>query len=94
MEEIDSCLLICILELFKELWEKGEVDIEDFIFCGITVNSSFCLTLYDGDKLRAFYITDIILSGLYYYLVPLSDCLMSLFRHVCKHVIRPNFGFV
>ena len=53
---------MCLLEPFKELSEKGKIDIEGFIFCRITVNSSFCLTLYSDNKLRAFYITDIILS--------------------------------
>ena len=50
------------MEPFKELSEKGKTDIEGFIFCRITVNSSFCLTLYSDNKLRAVYITDTILS--------------------------------
>lgn len=53
---------MCILEPFKELSVKGEIDIEGLIFCGITVNNFFCLTLYGDNKLRAFYISDIIVS--------------------------------
>lgn len=32
---------MCILEPFKEVSEKGEIDIEGFIFCGIMLLAPF-----------------------------------------------------